>query len=224
MTTYANVQVGQFFSIPGANDEGDLYRKGHQYDESLTDGQLTTPPAGSTLVELSEYSPIVHDRPTEIERAAVTLLLQSRPNNPLLGLWIQALAADPDERRDIETLVFESPDGREYVRQGWVGPKTEYDRDNRAFGAILDHQPRGHYERGEDRYWAIQDSVIARLAWAVVYYRQAGRPDGDQTHTIQGMGGPLLSVATSLAAAVAEYHEGTVEVFHLRLEKAENND
>lgn len=62
-----------------------------------------------------------------------------------------------------------------------------------------------------------------RLADAIANYRTAGRPDGDQTYTIMGMGAPLLNVTTSLAAAIAEFHANVLNVYageQLELESA----
>jgi hypothetical protein len=46
-----------------------------------------------------------------------------------------------------------------------------------------------------------------------VEYRVAGRPEGDQTHEILGMGSPIAIVSTSLAAAVVEFHTRVVGVY-----------
>lgn len=50
---------------------------------------------------------------------------------------------------------------------------------------------------------------------AVREYREMGRPDGEQTHTIMGMGSPLMTVTTSLAAAVVEYHKAIVNQVYI---------
>jgi len=51
-----------------------------------------------------------------------------------------------------------------------------------------------------------RDAIIAQLAYAVRTYRRDGRPNGDQTHALHGVGGPVALVTSSLAAAVADYH------------------
>lgn len=167
----------------------------------------------------------LHSHPTEVERAAITMLMGPRGDSPMAdhpGLYqfIRAIASDPNEMRDLDRYIWESSvgdyeDGGNEIplrticyEAGYICWKQEWDHDNSAFGAILDHQPRGrHPVTAEERRFAGIDDAAARLADSIINYRVAGRPDGDQTHTIHGMGSPLLNITTSLAAAVAEYHQ-----------------
>lgn len=171
----------------------------------------------------------LHNAPTEIERAAITILMSSRGHSPRadhVGLreYIRALAQNPNEMKSLDTYIWETTatldDGREFRLQqlcqqtGYECWQKQYDRDHNAFGAILDHEPRGRKPAtGEERRLALIDDAAARLSSAIADYRLAGRPAGDQTHTVSGMGTPLLNVTTSLAAAVAEYHERVVNIY-----------
>jgi hypothetical protein len=81
--------------------------------------------------------------------------------------------------------------------------------------AIQDYNPKGKQPKGrEEWYQAKRDRAAYNLAMAVREYREMGRPDGDQTHTIMGIGSPLMTVTTSLAAAVVEYHNTIVNQIH----------
>ena len=101
---------------------------------------------------------VIHSAPTEIERAALTILMGgSGPRADHVGLrqYILTLVSDPEERRSLDEYIWESTvelsDGNEVaLRQfchdaGYVCWATQWDRDADAFGAILDHKPRGRY-------------------------------------------------------------------------------
>ncbi len=197
-------------------------------------GRETVPPR--TAVHEWGKPVLLHIAPTEVERAALTLLmgcsLEYGPfaEHPGLYHWIRALAADPKEMRDLDRFIWEMQipsewmemDGRPEVvateplravciRRGYVCWQREYDQAS-AWKAIVDENPQGlrlKAQAAEGReaggcHW--RDKNLLFLAYAVAKYRIAGRPDGDQTSTIYGLGGPLLSVSTSLAAAIAEFH------------------
>jgi hypothetical protein len=175
--------------------------------------------------------------PTEIERAALTILMGSRGDHPQadhvgLQCYIRALANDPNEIRSLDLYIWEAVVGedddevplRELCRDmGYECWQKRWDHDRDAFGAILNHEPRGRRPATkEERQIALMDDAAARLASAIADYRTAGRPEGDQTHTITGMGAPLLRVTTSLAAAVAEYHSRIVRRKRAPLPKSPN--
>ena len=180
----------------------------------------------------------LHAQPTEIERAAVTLLARDRATHPVLKIWMHAIANDPDEMRQIWTFAWEERDSEysdDYTLQsickhvGYAYPQTEWDHDVNIHSLIWDRTPAGQYTKSDnpandqyEKHDGHSDRIILALADAIVDYRQAGRPDGDQTHTIMGMGSPLLRVSTSLAAAVVEYHVAVVnDIYYQQMLKAE---
>lgn len=144
----------------------------------------------------------VYDRPTEIERAALTLLSQARINHPVLASWVEALIQDPTEMRMLSRFYVESGiDAGDYVVPGYYG-----DRYNDLVESILELHPRGRKaETPDERAQYQRESNILILASAVREYRERGRVDGDHTSAVNGMGGPLMLLTTSMAAAVVEY-------------------
>lgn len=164
---------------------------------------------------------------TEVERAAITLLYQSHPKHFGLAAWVKALGTDKNEMRNFDDFVLEGAtdaiDGTERLlademrKYGFVTPGKEYDFENSAWHAIFDRSPFVDQERNKDadeKYFFGFDKYILLLADAVRDYRIAGRPVGDQVHTIVGMGAPLMNVQTSLAAAIAEYHQSVIGELH----------
>jgi hypothetical protein len=237
MTTFGELKIGERFEIvelDGLDDPPYFYKisETEGFEESRGHGRETVKPdepvrTWSELVTL-------HDKPTEIERAALTMLLQRNHDHVGLRYYIHALASDANEARNLDCYIWEAVVATEYdenedgervpvkfqplreicVEFGYVCWEKEWDHDQDAFGAILDHKGRGAYAETREGHWmALCDDAAARLADAIQNYRSAGRPDGDQTHTIMGMGAPLLSVTTSLAAAVAEYHARMLNIY-----------
>jgi hypothetical protein len=187
-----------------------------------------------TEVEVWNEPATLHDAPTEVERAALTLLLGPHPDpdlvepcveHPGLYFWIDAMLNDPEERRSLNRFIWEETvediDGeavplREACREtGYVCWESEWDRDNSASSAILDRQPKGHRpQTWDERYAAAVDDNAYRLASAVRKYRVAGRPAGDYTSgSIGGLGNTLGYVETSLAAAIVEYHQLMMDLY-----------
>lgn len=166
-------------------------------------------------------------KPTEIERAAITLLMDAGAHHPALWSWIQAMAKNPDECRHLGNYTIDESvtvelDGRtmplaECCRLlGYVTPMKEWDRDNDIAAAIQDKEPKGRKpETKIERDMARRDRIIYHLAMQVAFYRDEGRPDGDQSHDIMGLGGPVARITTSLAAAVVEYHKAMIDVVYL---------
>ena len=155
--------------------------------------------------------------PTEIERAVVTILSTAYPHHPILGRWVRELIKSPDEITDIDEFAISLVNLSEYEEAGYIVPEGEYS--SAVFGAILDCIPKGHrdYKDDEEMDAIYKDDIILRLANALVEYRQAGRPGGDQTHTIVDMGTPVVSIKTSLAAALATYHQSIVDWYAGRI-------
>ena len=164
---------------------------------------------------------VVSESYTDIERVALTMLTEDRSGtyHPALWGYIMALAHDPNERRDLDQWIIESP-SNEYVafarEHGYVCPDNINDREHSAFVAIIDHKPGGDNEL--DRARGRDDDTALRLTAAVVRYRESGRIGGDQSHTIMGMGAPLLTVTTSLGAAIVEYHTGRINDLCLQMQ------
>lgn len=166
-------------------------------------------------------------KPTEIERAVITLLIGADAHHPALWSWIQAMATDINECRHLgnytadESVTIEY-DGRtmplaECCRLlGYVTPTKQWDRDNDIASAIQEKAPKGIKPDSKiERNLARRDKYIFELAFQLARYRDEGRPDGDQSHDIYGMGGPLVRITTSLAAAVVEYHKAMINVIYL---------
>jgi hypothetical protein len=209
------------FSLP--DDAEFSYTKRRQYARVNETGIFVTIP-DETEIRPFGPEPVLHDQPTEIERAAVTLLCDANPRHPGLTHWIQALANDPDEFRMIDEYLLETPceyaPGRtlaDVLRgDGWRMPKERYDRDFSLFCQLLQHhglrdqEVEPGTESPTHLLVARLDDAATRLAGALVDYREMGRPDGDQEHHIAGVG---KCVTTSLAAAVVEYHERAVRAW-----------
>lgn len=241
-TTFAELDIGQRFhyNIDANGHEPYLYKINDSeayVERGSHSGLREVVEPGADVWTWSEPI-ILNNYITEIERAAITLLFGSggnpRCDHPGLSEYIRALAADPDEIRTPDQFIFEADaitewdvsDENEIIpletrplrdvcqEAGFVCWTSEWDRDNSAFGAILDHKPRGtRPDTKEQRYLVAVTDAAARLAYSIRDYRIAGRPVGDQTHTIMGMGAPLLNVTTSLAAAIAEYHNRILNIY-----------
>lgn len=152
------------------------------------------------------------------ERAAIALLHNAQVWNPLLAIWIQRLTTDPayDGRvsgwdaitpQEWEALVRQSPDGN-YADDDYI---REYPAQQRAYGFGLDgrkliYPPVDPATDGEEVSWREWkqglDEAAEFLTSAVVTHRRKGEDGLDRTSHL-GFG---LSVTTSLAAAIAEYH------------------
>lgn len=144
----------------------------------------------------------LHDQPTEIEFAAVLMLKHADISHPGLMMWVQALTADPNEMRSLNTYIQSDPQLVEdlvaegFVREervGWIGP-------------ILDHKPKGYRPDDPKENLDVQlDRAAAILGFALQQYRTAGRPENGWSATIWGSG-PLLRTDESLAKAVAQFY------------------
>lgn len=232
MITFGKLEIGERFhyNIDADGHEPYLYKisETEAYVEHGSNSGMREEIAPDETVYVWSEPVVLHNMPTEIERAALTILMGSRGDHPQadhvgLQCYIRALANDPNEIRSLDLYIWEAVVGedddevplRELCRDmGYECWQKRWDHDRDAFGAILNHEPRGRRPATkEERQIALMDDAAARLASAIADYRTAGRPEGDQTHTITGMGAPLLRVTTSLAAAVAEYHSRIVNMY-----------
>jgi len=229
-TQFSELEIGQRFhyNIDADGHEPYLYKVSetqafveHGYHSGLREDI-----APDTEVWVWSEPVVLHGEPTEVERAALTILMGGRDYHPRadhvgLHYYIKALASDPDEMRSLDMYIWDTvvsttidgdvPLGQLCDKAGYVHWHEKWDHENSTYSAILNHESRGRQPANDhERYLALLDDAAARLASAIADYRVAGRPVGDQTHTISGMGSSLLSITTSLAAAVAEYHSRIV--------------
>jgi hypothetical protein len=144
---------------------------------------------------------------TEIERSAVTLLRNTHINHVGLAKWIEAMCKDPEENRFLDKFVSDNPNLIETMREiGYIVPDGTHRIP--VFEAIWDCEPKGEEIRDPDEYFlAWNDAIALALAAGLRDYRAEGRPEGNQRYTIQGLGGPLATIETSLAAKVVEFHQ-----------------
>lgn len=224
-TTFAALAIGQKFDL-GIDADG---YEPYYYKLSATEAyQISGGPHGGRGRETFEPDAVVftdgeivaiHAQPTEVERAAFTVMLNENgkplSDHPALNLWVIAMATDADEVRDLDTYIYETADLRAFCQEnGWIAPSDRYDSKRSTFLAILNHKPRGaRPETAEQERWRSYEDATLRLADAIRTYRYAGRPDGDQEHTIMGMGAPMARVSTSLAAAIGEYHRQLLNIY-----------
>lgn len=205
---FSELAIGQTFT------DGDftiMKLRGNHARCVETDNLATLDP--DEIVSANNDAPTLHDSPTEIERAAITLLLNFGAHHPLLDQWITQMARDPDEFRYLDDYArAEHADAFQgLAHDAWAIPGTTW-REHLA-GKIMDwkaHPLDDDQHRGEQRRANQHDRTTYLLADAVREYRYMGRPDGDQSHLIHGMGGPLLRVTTSLAASLVEYVDSIV--------------
>ena len=144
------------------------------------------------------------NRVTEIELAALALLIKSRPTHPCLTKWVHALASDPDECRGLDEFSLETWDPAELqdmAAAGFYAPRRfqRYGPDTLTL----------HLGDGGRSLLAEIDRAAVHLASALVRYRAEGRPAGDQETIIA----PDIVITTSLAAAVVEYHQAMVDTW-----------
>ena len=222
ITTFKDLKLGQLFVTKGSEEFGLIKLRNNR--ARVIDNGITTSVKDDELVEPIGPEPVLHDTPTEIERAALSLLLQDfGPFHTAMNMWVNAMASNPNEFRWLDayvidpTVTLEDGDGNTYQLADWcrkvrkyITPTKEWDRDNNMGKAIQDCEPTGKELTGDERHIAERNRIAYHLAMAVREYREMGRPDGDQTHTIMGMNSPLMTVTTSLAAAVVEYHQAIV--------------
>lgn len=168
---------------------------------------------------------IPHTMPTDIERAALTMLAKAGYGHYGLTAWRNALVNDPNEMRDIDRWLFEATCSEDTAStwaqwlnaNGYNAWRKEYD-DRGAFEQIIEgkHAKKMYadYRKGERLSMQSRDDAVLRLAWAVADYRVSGRLDGDQTHSIMG----ITNVTTSLAAAVCEFHERIQNAIYAKYE------
>lgn len=220
-TTFADLAVGQQFDF---NVDADGYELIY-YKISEDEGYAF---AGNRAGRREKFAPdtIVYSNGTmhrispttvtDIERVAITLIADNPATHPGLGEWLRAIISNPKESRRLDKYIWEEnvtlssdetlPLRTWLQREGYVCWGREWDTQHSAAAAILDHQPRGEYPADKGEWFcAHNDAALLCLGDAIVDYRTAGRPNGDQTHTIMGLGAPLLRITSSLAAAIVEF-------------------
>lgn len=226
MTTrmkFSEMQLGQIFDVNTGDPEFDY----QMYKVSPTEAVNHYEPGIREEIAPDKEFPVtgkfvvVHTAPTEVERAAITLLYQHRIalTHPVIRLWVEAIGTDPNERRHVDEFFC---DNQEMTAEDWPRGVTlrvlcaakgfslprcrwAYDWDGGIFDATVKNNK--DEEAYGDYYLMEVNEAALILANAVRNYRVNGRPDGDQTHTVMGMGAPLMRVQTSLAAAIGEFHQ-----------------
>lgn len=173
----------------------------------------------------------VHSAPTDIERCALTILSTFTGGHWGLVDWVQALIKNPEEMRDLDEWLWETPCSYGDTLQKFPGTwatflnsknqaawTTRYDHRHSAFSAIFDSKHGkmmyADYSQADRHFMERYDEAALRLAQEIVDYRVRGRMDGDYTSSVYG----LLNVSTSLAAAVAEFHRRIIEAYCAKLE------
>lgn len=228
MKKFSEMEPGEMFVYPdGGDGEYDqlLYKVNDREAVNIMRHHLREAVDPESSHPVTGRRVTVHAQPTEIERAAITLLMKTSVGHPALQSWVREMGTNADEHQHLDRFIVmgqqmvESSDGlvplTDWLRaNGFVCPEHEFDHDHSAWNAILDCRPWGKAEKVNGRWWVYRDAAVLRLASALRDYREMGRPDGDQTHTIMGMGAPLMNIQTSLAAAVVEFHERIINLIY----------
>ena len=152
-----------------------------------------------------EDGPTLHDTPSEIERAALTMLKDGCPEHPFLNRMAKLMIRDPNEMRELDELArgdtgYTPEQLSRIAEAGYTIPTSSRLQDGEVAMALLD-------ENGTPEEFAEEDRASVILWRAIYEYRQRGRVGGETEATIEGMGSPILRRSTSLAAAVVEYHK-----------------
>lgn len=126
---------------------------------------------------------------TEVERAACTLLADHVREvvDPAVAEWISRLLSDPG-------LVEWCPTGHHPNSSDW---EMEFDWQAAEPLHWLRFERRGVCE------------AVCNLGGALASYRADDRPTGDVTTALDTSG---ITVTTSLAAAISEYHQAILSV------------
>lgn len=145
----------------------------------------------------------------DIERAACQILADDAHliTHPVLRAYVEALLINPAfaDRFDAgagsawtpsaEVVVYANGEGFPLPGRGKWGEQFAT-----SWG------PNYYGDTDADQLKRDRDIMIGQFAYAIGAYRRDGRPDGDQTQALHGIGGPVALVTSSLAAAVADYH------------------
>lgn len=247
--TFGHLPIGQHFHL---NIDADGYEpvyykasetEAYQYAGGHSGKRKTFKP-DTRVYPINQTTPL-HATYTEIERAALTLIARHRAEHPALHGWKTAMLNKMDEFRQLDEVAWEQRhllvnDRGETLEQlcqacGYWFPTKKwgpFGSEPLLFALIWDREPAGEYTNRNgkhpvnhqyDENGGRYDRALLALCTAVCDYREAGRPDGDQTHTIMGMGAPLMGISTSLAAAVVEYHERMINIlmYETRIKKTE---
>jgi len=156
----------------------------------------------------------VEMRISDIERATCQILHDDAHliTHPVLRAYIEALLIDPTFvdsfdagaggawTPSAEVVAYASGEGFPLPERGAWGEQFAT-----SWG------PNYYGDTDANQFKRDQDIMIGQLAYAIGKYRRDGRPDGDQTRALHGIGGPVALVTSSLAAAVADYHRALTE-------------
>lgn len=233
---FSEMQLGQIFDVIVGDPEYDY----QMYKVSPTEAVNLYRPGIREVITADRELPIVegkfitvHTGVTEVERAAITLIYQHRTtlHHPAVRAWVEAIGTNPDELRHIDEFFCDNQDMEMEEWQGGVTLRAlcegmgfslprcrwAYDWEGGIFSALVNNNVD---KKAYDNFYQMEmDEAVLVLAYAVHEYRVNGRPDGDQTYTIMGMGAPLMNVQTSLAAAIGEFHQRVVQLMYMRYNK-----
>ncbi len=151
-----------------------------------------------------------------VERAACQILANDagRITHPVLRAYVEAMLADPDfaDSFDASAGSAWTPSAAVVAYAGGEGFRAPTDG---TWGAQFASSwgPDYYGETHADQLNREIDLAIGQLAFAIHAYRGDGRPGGDQTRAIHGVGGPLAIETSSLAARLAEYHSAMVTCY-----------
>ncbi len=145
----------------------------------------------------------------DIERAACQIIADDARlvTHPVLRAYVEALLKDITFKEGFDVSAGNAWAPSAEVVAYAAGEGFSLPADGRWGAQFADDWGADHYgDTPANQMKRDRDIALARLAYAVASYRREGRPGGDQTHAIHGVGGPVALVTSSLAAAVAEYH------------------
>lgn len=208
---FKNMRMGTIFEIETGDPEfdHDVYKVSSteyvrvydaSYRETVDDASAEFTVRGRIKVSPSQV--------TEVERVAITLLYHAAQpggeiQHPGFRAWLHEIGTNGDFRTYINDWAGDQPELLEKIADdGFEWPNGRWG--NPGFAGQLYGDDRNY----RPEYRRYHEQAAFQLALGIISYRMNGRPSGDQTHTIQGMGGSsLMNVSTSLAASIAEYHE-----------------
>ena len=156
----------------------------------------------------------------DVERAALTLLWRflGYAPHPVLEAWVNHLMEDHEYAVFLDKFAAAYDGWETLVTAGWPAPPPERFGDLGLSGLLL--CSRAHPTDYARVSWR-SDEAVYRLASAVQRFRLDGRPIGDVSYTIQGLGAPLATITTSLAAAVVEFAQAQEGIWASELDAVE---
>ena len=152
----------------------------------------------------------------DVERAACQILADDsgRITHPVLRAYVGALLADPDFADSLDAGAGSAWAPNVEVVAYAVGEGFRAPADGKWGAQFANSWGPDYYgDTHMNQLSREVDLAISQLAYAIREYRVEGRPSGDQTHAIHGVGGPLALETSSLAARLAEYHSAMVTCY-----------